>query len=245
LVWSRYKKTAKGKPVTIPFFWVFDFDRCLARPYILRDIYEQVIQGCTGITPAQVMAARRQIGASNFVTEEYVRQQLNVRLGEGETEAAINRIFLEFHLHASQHLNACEPFLHELMGQLEAKHVSFGILTAGHWRWQRAKLAAVGLDSVPHKIIPPAQAKGKLIAGWKAKDGNYDLPPELAGQRGVRARRLAFIDDNPANFIDLPSDVLAMHAIYDPEVEGTVPRGRAVGSLREAWEYVIGENDNL
>jgi FMN phosphatase YigB (HAD superfamily) len=214
-------------------FYIVDFDRTLADSDKLLDVFITVANQFLEIPQEQVEAADRDIKAKgdSFDTASYVRDKLSekgelVRWGELEKQF----------IHESRALNMLLPGASELLTQLSARQLRYGILTYGNPLWQHLKLTAAGFNHV-HRIVTVNKHKGKLISSWQQDDGIFKLPHEFGGGS---ANNVVLIDDKAVSFNSFPdSPSKGIHVVdYErilPSQEGSVPSNVThVSSLREA-----------
>lgn len=191
-------------------FYILDLDRCLVDTEKLQTLLERVIEQEISITPQEMNLARREYERTNgsFDTAGYVMGILDSQGIDGPSVwLEIKRLFI----HEAQTQDMLEPYARELLDTLSATRTPFGIVTFGGDAWQLTKIAAAGLEAIPH-IVTHDQAKGRLIASWQRVDGSFLLPGQLAGQALI-TRQLFFIDDKPVSFYGIPSEVHAICAV--------------------------------
>lgn len=191
-------------------FYILDLDRCLVNTEKLQALLEQTIERELAIKPEEMNLARREyerMGGS-FDTAGYVMGILDGRNVDGPSVwLEIKRIFI----HEAQAVDMLEPYARELLAELSAANAHFGIVTFGGDAWQLTKIAAAGLESIPH-MVTHDQAKGRMIASWQRTDGSFLLPGQLAGRVTI-AQELFFVDDKPVSFYGIPSEVHAICAV--------------------------------
>lgn len=123
-----------------------------------------------------------------------------------------------------------------LQQQAREQAIGYGILTYGQVDWQRAKLAATGLLTVP-TMITDRTDKGALITSWH-QAGSYQLPVELGGGQ---VERVVLIDDKVYSFEGLPADALGLYCGQDNQAELPV-NVQTVSSLSEVQRSIANNN---
>lgn len=128
-------------------------------------------------------------------------------------------------------LPGAAELLRFLQQQAREQAIGYGILTYGQIDWQRAKLAAAGLLTVP-TMITDRTDKGALIAAWCQGKG-YQMPAELGGQM---AKQIILVDDKAYSFDGLPSEALGLYCGHDTEAKLST-NVRRISNLTEVESY--------
>jgi hypothetical protein len=195
---------------SIDAFYILDLDRCLVHTEKLQALLEHIIERELAITSGGMDLARREyekMGGS-FDAAGYVMEILDGKGIDGPALwVAMKRLFIR----EARAEDMLEPYARTMLTLLREKKKDFGIVTFGGDAWQLTKMAAAGLDDIPH-IVTHDQAKGRMIASWQRSDGSFLLPRQLAGRPTI-ARELFFIDDKPVSFDGIPPEVRAICAV--------------------------------
>lgn len=229
-------------------FYVLDFDRCIGDTAKFHTALMAAIAKLTPVSPANIRQAKHQAEQSggSFDTASYIMNAL-ISLNSPVSWQEI----CEAMVAEARGQDMLEPGAAELLQALDDRGARYGILTYGGDAWQRAKIQAANLAHVPH-LITSVHSKGKVLAGWRQRDGTFAIPAELAGEESLVAESLLLIDDKAASFAEIPPGVRGIHIVWAgrellPSQMGELPPGVAtVRSMNEAIELLFSlENDDM
>lgn len=213
-------------PLRIRTFYVLDFDRCIGDTARFHTVLEEAIEHVTDIHPADIRKARieTELSGGSFDTAKYVMRVLE----STKSSVSWDDICSEMIKRACRE-DMLEPHARDLLRILNERRACYGILTYGGEAWQRAKITASRLESVPY-LITDMHAKGQVLASWQQPDGTFVIPPGLAGERSLIADSLVLIDDKAASFQDIPLGVRGFHVVWSdrellPSQAGKLPPG--------------------
>jgi hypothetical protein len=192
-------------------FFVLDFDRCIGDTNGIQSVLEMVLLRETGIAPEMLHRARTRIEDLGRTFDTI--NQVHLLLKDTGSDVAWEHIREQFIAEAHSH-DLLLPHARELLAILQDRHIAHGIITYGiEEAWQLTKLEATGLLDVPH-LVTRIEEKGRLLTGWKRKDGLFAIPPGLsrAGE-SFMASDLVFIDDKAKSFWGIPEGVRGVHVV--------------------------------
>ena len=195
---------------TVNEFYVLDLDRCLLDTEKLQALLVVVLKRDLGIESHEMNIVRRKVEQSggSFDTASYVMGFLDK---QGEDGPALWHSIKQRFIDEAQKEDMLLPYARQFIYELRLRKRKYGIVTFGGDMWQSVKIAAAGLDDVPHLITHELE-KGRLLASWQRKDGTFLLPRQVAGKK-LYAKRLVFVDDKPVSFVGLPSGITGVWAI--------------------------------
>lgn len=209
-------------------FWALDFDRCLARPSVLYDVFVDIVDQYGIVDPERLLYARRkdELSGGSFDAISYLFQE---GLMTESVYVDVAKVFrAQVSLLASSVL---EEGAADFISYLKTTNQAFGIVSYGNPRWQNLKIAASGLDGVPRMIVA-SKHKGRMIAGWyQPSEARFLLPATLM-TGDVVAREVILVDDKAAAFDGLPTRAagywLQLSPSLLPSQKGGVPSHVAI-----------------
>lgn len=178
--------------------WVLDFDRCLGGQALYDDAYE-ALRTLPADTRERIAAIQQKTEAEggSFDLVSYLE----------EHEPETTDTFLEAYRRITK-VAGPQRYRNdgatELLATLAHRGTPFMILTYGGKKWQEAKLAAAGLDSIPY-LVTDRKDKGTIIAGWYDETAAIFAVPSSDGT-ARRFRQIVLVDDKATAFIGLPEE---------------------------------------
>lgn len=160
-------------------------------------VFDEIVRSMSVLDVNDIVAAKKYVeetSGGSFDTAEFVRAELEHR-GKLDKWQAIETNFIE----ASKNYDYLMPGAREIIELLRQHHAHFGIITYGGDVWQRVKIKAARLESIPH-IITSQKNKGVLISEWVAKGC---VPIELECQP---FDEVVLIDDKVISFNGFPQE---------------------------------------
>lgn len=209
--------------VVVERFWALDFDRCLARPSVLYDVFVDIVDQRGIVDPERLLYARRknELSGGSFDAISYLFQEQLM------SESIFTDIAEAFHAQISREASGVlEEGVAEFISYLKATDQPFGIVSYGNPRWQNLKIAACGFDGVPRMIVAN-KYKGRVISEWyQPNRAAFLLPRELMTDNVV-AHEVVLVDDKAAAFEGLPAQArgywLQLSPSLLPSQRGDVP----------------------
>lgn len=172
--------------------WILDFDRCLGNEMLYRAA-EAAVDRLSPDAKDRIIAMRAKVegegGSFDVVT--YLEQD-----GDDQRDEFL-KIFDEI-------TSAQTPETYRntgattLLEYLQEQHITHMIMTYGGEVWQKAKLKAAGLDSLPYMVVD-SKMKGEKIQSWyQAVDQEFVIPFPDGSTR--RASSVCLVDDKAKAF---------------------------------------------
>jgi hypothetical protein len=209
--------------IVVERFWALDFDRCLARPSVLYDVFIDILDKRGIVEHDRLLDARRrdELSGGSFDVVSYLFRE---RLMSEDMFADVAAAFC---VQVSQRTGeVLEEGAADFLRHLVATDQQFGIVSYGNPRWQDLKIAASGFDGMP-RLIVNSKHKGRMIADWYQPDERAFLLPIELTTGGVLARDVILVDDKAAAFDGLPAQAsgywLQLHDQLLKSQAGTVP----------------------
>lgn len=219
-------------------FWALDFDRCLGSTPKLYELFVKIIEELTEVTDTQLRDARiavEQTGGSFDILEYLFAHNLLDDLS---------------YPYAAQQFRAqalkvpgsmLEPGAELFLQYLQYTKQPFGIVSYGDPRWQQLKIAASGLDHIPHMIVPHKH-KGQDIAAWYDVFMSAFVIPNALSVKQLHVETVVLVDDKAAAFDGLPPQTrgywLQLGESLLVSQQGSIPRQvQAVRSFEQIIKY--------
>jgi hypothetical protein len=177
-------------------FFAIDFDRCLSNTDALFDIFYDVVDEHAELDREQLVRARKSIedNGGSFDQISALRALLS--------QTALKE-FIDTFITRSQANDVLSKGSRELMQSLEDKDVPFGIISYGNEDWQKVKIQASGIASLP-VLITPHSRKGEIISTWQQESGLFKIPQELTSSGSLEVETVVLLDDKAVAFNNLP-----------------------------------------
>jgi hypothetical protein len=178
--------------------FVLDLDRCLItdRAYSLL---EQVIVNASLVTLESFHAARQKVEISGGSFDSIKWLQYEGGVSDVQVRMLLERYVVKAHSLDPDNLLA--PGARDLINILRNRNLNYMIMTYGGERYQKAKIDAAGLSSIPYSVVDHRH-KGRHIASlWSESSQLFEI---VTNQSTYRTPTITLVDDKASAFDDLP-----------------------------------------
>ncbi len=194
-------------PKVVDRLHILDFDRLLARSDELATIIYEVVGQVTNITRSRLLEIQNEQERLSDELGEAVDmwRVIESAAGGGYDLEELKQVIVKNV--AQQRDELWHDGAVSLLELLRRNQQLYCIVTSGAEDWQRLKLACMGLDEVPTRVIT-GHDKGSIVKDWQDVSGDFVVPDDLSGSDNmVIARKLVRYDDRAKAFANDPGGV--------------------------------------